>query len=352
MEDYYKILGIDKSASADEIKKAYRTMALKYHPDKNNGDKSSEEKFKKISEAYEILSDPTKKSQYDNKGRNPFGDYNPFGSNGFGFNMDDIFSSFNTHFDPFNAQTGRVKKGRNIKVSVSLTLEEILRGATKKVTVSRAVKCAPCHGKGGSYGGMCPTCHGVGSVTEIKLIHNIQFQNTVPCKACNGVGQFIKDKCTSCKGSGNLYSNTDYNVNIPAGAQEGTVLRLSGYGEYIKDGKYGDLEVHVHEIPHEVFKRVNNDIFMNLSISLPDAILGTKKIFKGLDGSDYEINIDTGVKHGHKYRFKGKGVPNCNTPIIGDMYAVIDIQMPKDLTEEQRTIVRYMQEWDCFKNVK
>src|ERR1019366_7818473 len=306
--DYYEILEIQKNAGADEIKKAYRKMAIKHHPDKNPGDKTSEEKFKEAAEAYEVLSAPEKKQRYDQFGHAGLGGN---GSSGGGFggrggfggmNMDDIFSQFGDvfggHFGGGGGRGGkRVNRGSNLRVKVKMTLEEIANGVEKKIKVNKYVACKPCNGSGaknGSSFNTCPTCKGAGQISRITNTILGAMQTTSTCPTCGGEGQSITDKCTVCHGDGIVHAEEVISINIPAGVAEGMQLSVNGRGNMgARGGVPGDLIVVIEEIEHELLKRGGLNLFYDHFISFVDATIGTQIEVPTIDGKA-KIKVEPG----------------------------------------------------------
>lgn len=362
--DFYDILGVSKSASADEIKKAYRKLAIKYHPDKNPGDKEAEENFKEAAEAYEILSNPEKKQRYDQ-----FGHAGNSAGGGYGgghMNMEDIFSQFGDIFgggggSPFDSFFGgggrsgggrRVARGSNLRIKVKLTLEEIAKGAEKKIKVNKQVSCKTCDGTGAkdkSSVHTCSTCGGSGSVRRVTNTILGQMQTTSTCPTCNGSGTQIKSKCTSCHGEGIVRGEETISINIPAGVAEGMQLSMSGKGNAAPQGGIpGDLIILVEEIPHETLKREGNNVVYDLHISFLDAVLGSTQEVPTIEGKA-KIKIEAGTQGGKILRLKGKGVPEVNSYHRGDQLIYVNIWTPKVVSREERELLEKLQESPNFK---
>jgi len=332
--DYYEVLEVSKNATADEIKKAYRKKAIQYHPDKNPGDKESEEKFKEAAEAYEILSNPEKKQRYDQFGHAGMGG----GANGFSgqnMNMDDIFSMFGDifggHFGGFGGFGGggsrgrsqqRVNRGQNLRVKVKLNLQEIAKGAEKKIKVKKYVSCSTCQGTGakdGSYS-TCSTCHGSGQVTRVSNTFLGQMQTTSVCPSCNGEGRIITNKCTSCHGEGIVQGEEIISINIPAGVAEGMQLSVSGRGNAARRGGInGDMIVLIEEEEHAELVRDDNDLIYNLFLNFPDMALGTTAEIPTIEGK-VKVKIDAGTQPEKILRLRGKGLPDVNGYGKGDIF--------------------------------
>ncbi len=364
--DFYDILGVAKSASAEEIKKAYRKLAIKYHPDKNPDDKAAEEKFKEAAEAYEILSNPEKKQRYDQFGHAGAGGGGGYG--GGGMNMEDIFSQFGDIFgggggSPFESFFGgggqsrggggrRVAKGSNLRIKVKLTLEEIAHGAEKKIKVSKQISCQTCDGTGAkdkSSVSTCQTCGGSGAVRRVTNTILGQMQTTATCPTCQGSGQQITAKCTTCHGEGTTRGEETISINIPAGVSEGMQLSMSGKGNAAPHGGIpGDLIILIEELPHETLKREGNNIVYDLHLSFIDATLGHSVEVPTIDGKA-KIKIEPGTQSGKLLRLKGKGIPEVNSYHRGDQIIHVNIWTPKVLNAEERAILEKLKESPNFK---
>jgi len=365
--DYYDVLGVAKSADADEIKKAYRKMAIKYHPDKNEGDKEAEEKFKEAAEAYEVLSNPEKRQRYNQFGHAA----NASSANGGGYggaggmNMDDIFSQFGDIFgggSPFGDFFGgggrqggggrRVARGSNLRIKVRLTLEEIANGAEKKIKVNKQIVCKTCDGSGAkdrSSVQTCKTCGGSGAVRRVTNTILGQMQTTSTCPTCNGEGTMITSKCTTCHGDGLVRGEETISINIPAGVSEGMQLSMSGKGNAApRGGVPGDLIILIEEIPHETLKRDGNNVIYDLYVNFVDAALGTSVEVPTIDGKA-KIKLEPGTQGGKILRLKSKGVPEVNSYHRGDQLVHINIWTPKALSKEERELLEKLQSSPNFK---
>jgi molecular chaperone DnaJ len=357
--DYYEILGVSKSASKDEIKKAYRKQALKFHPDKNPGDKSAEEKFKEAAEAYEVLSNDDKKARYDRFGHAGLGNTgNGFG--GGGMTMEDIFSSFGDIFgDAFGGFGGfgsarrgrRVNKGSNLRVKVKLNLSEIANGTEKKIKVNKYTVCDTCGGTGAadsrSYND-CPTCHGSGHVTRITNTLLGQMQTTSVCPTCGGEGKSITKKCQTCYGEGIIEKEEIIKINIPAGVAKGMQMTVGGKGNAPRRGGVnGDLLVVIDEEEREDLIREGNDLIYNLFISIPDAITGTQVEVPTVD-SNVKIKIEPGTQPGKILRLRGKGLPEVNGYGRGDLLVNVNVWIPKSLSREDLKLIEKFKESEAF----
>ncbi|MFL5766133.1 MAG: molecular chaperone DnaJ [Bacteroidia bacterium] len=359
--DYYDILEIPKGANADEVKKAYRKMAIKYHPDKNPGDKAAEEKFKEAAEAYEVLSNPEKKQRYDQFGHAGMGNNGGFGGRGAqgfgGMNMDDIFSQFGDifggHFGGGGGRGGkRVNRGSDLRIKVKLTLEEIANGVEKKIKVNKYVACKTCHGSGaknGSAFSTCSTCHGSGQITRVTNTILGAMQTTSTCPVCGGEGQIITDKCTTCHGDGIVRDEELITINIPAGVGEGMQMPIRGKGNMgARGGVPGDLIVMFEEIEHEHLKRDGLHLFYDHFISYSDAALGTNIEVPTIDGKA-KVKVEAGTQSGKILRLKGKGLPDVNSYSRGDILVNINVWTPQHLTKEEKKILEDLKEAQNFK---
>lgn len=345
--DYYEVLGVSKNATKDEIKKAYRKQALKYHPDKNPGNKKAEESFKEAAEAYEVLSSEEKRARYDRFGHAGMsGAGNGFG--GGGMTMEDIFSSFGDIFgDAFGGFGGfgggrrssrRVNKGSNLRVKVKLNLQEIANGAEKKIKVTKYDTCTKCGGTGAADPDSfttCSTCHGSGHVTRLTNTLLGQMQTTSVCPSCSGEGKIITKKCPACYGEGIVQKEDIIKINIPAGVSKGMQMTVSGKGNAPRrGGVYGDLLVVIDESEHPDLIREGNDLIYNLFISIPDAILGTHVEVPTVDNK-VKIKIEPGTQPGKILRLRGKGLPEVNGYGRGDLLVNVNVWIPGNLTKEE-----------------
>jgi len=362
--DYYDVLGVSKSASADEIKKAYRKLAIKYHPDKNPDDKAAEDKFKEAAEAYEVLSNAEKKQRYDQFGHAGAGQ-GGFGGGAGHMNMEDIFSQFGDIFggggSPFDSFFGggqstrggrRVARGSNLRIKVKLTLEEIAKGVEKKIKVNKQVVCQSCSGSGAkdkSSVSTCRTCGGSGAVRRVTNTILGQMQTTSTCPTCNGEGSEITAKCGTCHGEGLSRGEETISIQIPAGVSEGMQLSMSGKGNAApRGGVPGDLIILIEEIEHETLKRDGFNIVYDLYISFADAALGASVEVPTIDGKA-KLKIDAGTQAGKILRLKGKGIPEVNSYHRGDELIYVNIWTPKALSKEERELVEKLQTSPNFK---
>jgi molecular chaperone DnaJ len=351
--DYYEILGVEKSASAAEIKKAYRKMALKHHPDKNPDNKEAETKFKEAAEAYEVLSNADKKARYDQFGHQAFDSNGGFG--GGGMNMDDIFSQFGDIFGGgfgsgggfsgfgggFGGQQRRVK-GSNLRIRVKLTLEEIANGVEKKVKVRRKIQA-----KGTTYK-TCNMCHGSGQVTRITNTILGRMQTATTCTTCGGAGQTIDKKPDGADAHGLIIKEETVSIKIPAGVVDGMQLKVSGKGnEAPGNGVAGDLLVAIEEEKHTTLQREGDNLHYDLYISLPDAVLGTSKEIDTVTGK-VRIKVEAGVQSGKILRLRGKGIPSINGYGKGDLLVHVNVWTPKTLNKQQKDFFETMKDDEHF----
>ncbi|OJV45390.1 MAG: molecular chaperone DnaJ [Bacteroidales bacterium 36-12] len=355
--DYYEVLGVSKSASAEDIKKAYRKKAIEFHPDKNPGDKAAEEKFKEAAEAYEVLSDAQKRQRYDQFGHAGVnGASGGFG--GGGMSMEDIFSHFGDifggHFGGFSGFSNfggfggssrggtRVRKGSDLRVKVRLNLSEIANGVEKKIKVKKYVPCQHCNSTGAAHGSepvTCTTCHGSGRVTRVQNTILGQMQTQSECPTCMGDGKIIKDKCTYCNGEGIVREDEVININIPAGVMEGMQLSMNGKGNAPRRGGVnGDLLVLIEEEKHPELIRDENDLIYNLLISVPTATLGGSVEVPTVDGK-VKVNIASGTQPGKVLRLRGKGLPSVNRYGTGDLLVNIGVYIPENLNREEKEVM-------------
>jgi molecular chaperone DnaJ len=351
MSDYYNILGVDRNATEEQIKKAYRKKAMEFHPDKNQGDPNAETKFKEAAEAYETLSDSNKRSNYDRfgSGGNPFGGGggNPFG--GHGFNMDDIFSQFGDIFGNRGGgrQQRRQSKGSDLRMKVVLNIDEILKGAVKKLKYKRHTKCDPCGGKGGSDVRECLTCKGTGHRIVVQNTPFGQMRTETTCPDCRGTGKIIKNPCGHCHGEGTQLKEQVVDVEIPAGVSNGMQLSMQGFGNDIRDGVPGDLYIIVEEAQDFSFKREVNNIIVEKTISVIDAICGAH-IKVSTPHGEIPVYIEPGTEHGSSIRIGGKGIPDINYG-MGDLYIRISIKIPKNIELDEKFVLEKLKDSRNFK---
>ena len=363
--DYYEVLGVERNANADEIKKAYRKAAIKYHPDKNPGDKEAEEKFKEAAEAYDVLSNPDKRARYDQFGHagmsgaagSGFG-----GGFGGGFSMEDIFSQFGDifggHFGGFSSRGGggrRVNRGSDIRVKVKLTLSEIANGTTKKLKISKTIACDKCGGTGAkdssSYA-TCSTCNGAGVVNRVENTFFGRMQTQSVCPTCGGEGKTITAKCDKCSGEGVVRGDEVVEIKIPAGVGEGMAVTVQGKGNAARRGGVnGDLLVMIDEERNPELIRDGNDLIHNLNLTVTTCILGGEVEVPTIDGKA-KIKIAAGTHAGKVLRLRGKGLPDVNGYGRGDILIVVDITIPSSLTSEERKLVEKLSDQPHFKEAE
>lgn len=362
--DYYEILGLTKEAPADEIKKAYRKTALKYHPDRNPGDKSAEEKFKEAAEAYSVLSDPEKRQRYDQFGH--AGVDGAAGAGGFGgggMSMEDIFSQFGDLFGGFGGFGGfsgfgggggsysRQMRGSDLRIRVHLTLDEVLKGTTKKLKIKKQVPCEHCHGSGAESPSdvvTCPTCQGSGTVIRTQESFFGQMQTQSVCPTCHGTGKEIRKKCSHCSGQGVKSGEEVQEIRVPAGVEDGMQMRVRGGGNAgPNDGVSGDLIVEFAVRSDERFVRHGSDLLYSLLLPIDEAILGGKVIVPTLEG-DVKVTIKPGTQPGEILRLRNKGLPSVDDPRRGDELISIQVHIPSRLSGDDRKLVEQMATRSAF----
>ncbi len=340
--DYYDVLGITKSSSKDEIKKAYRKLALKFHPDKTKGDKASEEKFKEASEAYHVLSDDKRKANYDQFGHAAFqgsGGQGGFGNFDFSSSFSDIFEDFFGDFEVGGSSRRSSNRGNDLRYDLSISLEDAYKGLERNIKYTTYKKCSDCSGSGAAKGSKpikCNYCSGRGKVRTNQGFFTIQQT----CPQCSGYGETIGKPCNSCSGNGKVQSNENVTVKIPKGVDDGTRIRLSGKGEAgTKGGSNGDLYLFVSVDNHSVFKRSEENLYYELPITFSDAALGTTVEVPSIDGGKSKIKIPSGTQHGKQFRLKGKGMPLLKRTIFGDLYIRIVTEVPVSLSKRQKELL-------------
>jgi molecular chaperone DnaJ len=366
--DFYEILGVSKSSSAEEIKKAYRKVAMQFHPDRNPGDKAAEEKFKEAAEAYEILSDADKKAKYDRFGHQAFGPGTAGGGGygGGGMDMNDIFSQFGDVFgdDMFGGFFGggqsrsragakaRGQRGSNLRIKLKLNYEEIANGVNKQVKVKKHVLCSTCGGNGAKDSSSvqtCGTCKGSGQVRKVTNTFLGQMQTVNTCPTCNGEGSTVTAKCTPCKGEGRVFGEETISIDIPAGVQDGMQLSMSSKGNAgERGGSSGDLIIMIEEEQHESLHRDGLNVSFDLYITIPDAIFGTSVEVPTIDARA-KIKIPAGTQSGKIFRLKGKGFPEVQGYAKGDQLIHVNIWTPQEVSEEEKIALNKMQESENFK---
>lgn len=360
--DYYEILSVNKNSSPDEIKTSYRKLALKFHPDKNPGNKEAEEKFKELAEAYEVLSDPVKRQRYDQFGHQGV---NNTGFHGFD-NINDIFSHFGdifggggrgSIFDDFFGNTGRrsqenTNRGSDLKISLKMTLEEIAEGVEKTLKVKRYKACTVCSGSGAkSQSGFskCPQCSGTGEIRQVSRSIFGQFINVTMCRNCNGEGRIIKEKCDECSGEGRVKSETTIKVSVPSGVQEGNYIPLRGQGNSgVRGGSNGDLLVFIEEEKHKDFFRDEDDIYYDLEVSIVDAVIGAEVVVPTLNGKA-KLTIEPGTESGRLLRMKEKGIKHLNGYGRGDQIVRVNVHIPKKINSKEKELLKELSKSENFK---
>lgn len=362
--DYYEVLGVDKNADDNTIKKAYRQAAKKYHPDLNPGDKEAEAKFKEVNEAYEVLSDADKKTRYDQFGHagvdpnfNAGGGYGSGGFGGFDVDLGDIFGSFfgGGFGGSSRSNPNAPRRGADIQSSVIISFEEAAKGCTKQVNVSAVENCAECSGSGAKKGTSprtCPTCNGRGSVIVNQRTMFGQMQTQRPCDSCRGSGKIIDTPCPVCSGKGKVRRQKTVDVTIPAGIDDEQILNVRGAGDVgFNSGPNGDLRVHVSVRPHPIFERDGIDVYCTFPITFTQAALGDTIIVPTLDGK-VELKIPEGTQPNTKFRLKGRGINRLHSQSRGDQFVIVSVEVPKDLSREQKNILKEFDNKTDDKNYK
>ena len=344
LRDYYEVLGVDKGVAGEEIKRAYRKLAKKYHPDLNPNDSEAEKKFKEINSAYEVLSDDDKRARYDRFGHdgvNGQGAGGGFG--GFGDIFDDIFDIFGGGFSGSQTRRTGPQRGSDLRYNLNIEFEEAIFGVEKEIKIRRTENCSTCKGSGaepGTHKETCSVCHGSGQVRYSQQSPFGQMIRTATCNECGGSGEIIKDKCNSCQGSGSEVKEKKIKIKVPPGVNNESIISIRGEGEGgLRGGPSGDLYIYISVNEDEIFIREGNNIFLNIPISFTEAALGAEIEVPTLEGNElYEI--PQGTQTGSRFRMKGKGVPHLRGGGRGDLYFIVDIQVPKKLTEKQREILK------------
>lgn len=352
-KDYYEVLGLQKGASDEEIKKAFRKSALKYHPDRNPGDKEAEEKFKEMNEAYQVLSDPQKKAQYDQYGTTDFGAGGFGGGQGFDFSdfggFGDIFENIFGGGGGFGGrkQKNGPERGADIEYTLTMTFEEACFGVEKEISINRSENCEKCSGTGAKPGTTPKTCDKCGGSGQVRVQRSTpfgSFVNVATCDKCGGKGKIVSDPCHECGGSGKVRKNRKIKVKVPAGVDSGNVMPLRGQGEHGKNGgPAGDLYINIRVMPHKEFKRQGYDVYIDRHVSFAQAALGIELRVPTIDG-DVKYDVPSGTQPGTMFRMKGKGIPRVNGGGRGDHYVRIIVDIPKKLNDDQKkALVDYME---------
>jgi molecular chaperone DnaJ len=348
--DFYEILGVQKGASADELKKAYRKLAMQYHPDKNPGDKKAEEKFKEISHAYDILSDEQKRAAYDRFGHQAFqggaGGPGGFGGGAAGFDFSssgfaDIFEDlFGGMGGGRQRQNSGPARGSDLRYNLNVTLEEAFKGKQQEIKITTSVACESCQGSGAEKGTKpitCTTCNGAGRIRASQGFFTVERT----CHSCQGMGKMIKDPCRTCAGTGRTRKEKTLSVSIPAGVEEGTRIRLANEGEVgIRGGPAGDLYIFLSVAPHEIFERDGDDLHCTIPIPMTTASLGGSIEAPTIEGSRVKVTIPEGTQNGHQFRLRGKGMSILRSSSRGDMYIHTSVETPVHLTKKQKDILK------------
>lgn len=351
--DYYEVLGLQKGASEEDIKKAFRKMAMKYHPDRNPDDKEAEEKFKEVNEAYSILSDPDKKSKYDRFGHagvDPNAGFGGFGGGGAGFGgFEDIFDMF-SGFGGFGGggrqnRANQPMKGRDLQKAVTITFEEAAFGVKKDIEITKYVKCSTCNGEGAKPGTekkTCPTCGGSGQVSQVQRTAFGTFQNVSTCSHCNGTGKVIEEPCVDCKGTGKVRKTIKLSIDIPAGVDNESVIPIRGQGEPgVNGGPMGDLYLVISVKPHKMFQRQGDDLYIEMPITFDQAALGAELVVPTLEGK-VSYKIPAGTQPGTVFRLKEKGIKKVRREAKGDLYVKVNLEVPTKLNGKQRKAITEM----------
>lgn len=351
--DYYEVLGVDKGADAQALKKAYRKLAMKYHPDKNPGDKEAEEKFKEVNEAYEVLSDDTKRQNYDRFGHEGVNSQGGFGGQGFGGQgfggFEDIFGDMfgdifgGGGFSGSRARRRGPERGADIRQSVSISFEEAAFGKKTSIKINRSEECDECHGTGAKSGTSkktCPTCNGTGEVRTVQRTPFGNIASSRSCSACNGEGEVIESPCAKCHGKGHTRKMKTIEIDIPAGIDDGQMIKLAGQGEVgSKGGPRGDLYIVVNVLSHSLFTREGTDVYFDMPITFVQAALGDEIEVPTLDGK-VKYSIPEGTQTGTVFRLREKGIPRLRGNTRGDQYIKVIVDTPKKLNEKQKDILR------------
>jgi molecular chaperone DnaJ len=356
--DYYEILGVDRQASPEDIKKAYRKLAIRYHPDKNKDDREAEDKFKQVGEAYAVLSDQQKRANYDRFGQATpgRGDFSEFGfdlSDALRIFMEGGFGSFTDFFGGGRTNHGeRLRRGSDLQIPLKLDLEDIATGGAKKIKISRLKTCEVCNGSGAARGSkpmVCPTCQGRGEVRHVSRSFLGQFVQTSICPQCGGAGEIVREKCQHCDGEGRYKGEVTLSVNIPPGVSTGNYLTLRGQGNAgLRGGPAGDVYIVIEEKPHDYFERHGDDVIYRLLVSFPQAALGDDVEVPSLNGLT-RVTIPPGIQSGKTLRLKGKGIRHLNTPGAGDELIVVNVYTPTRLSPKEQQLLEELSNYEGMK---
>ena len=352
--DYYEVLGVDKNASSDELKKAYRKLAMQYHPDQNPDDKSAEEKFKEVNEAYEVLGDPEKRKQYDQFGHaafdpnmgggaGGFGGFGGFNSGDFGDIFGDIFNMFGGSGGGYGQAKAGPQRGSDLRVNLDITFEEAAFGCEKKIKLNRREKCTQCGGSGAKPGTKTKTCDKCGGTGQMRITQKSilgMMQTVKTCDKCHGEGVINESPCTKCGGTGTENIQRQITIKIPAGVDSGSVLPLRGEGNAgSKGGRSGDVYVYINVKPHALFKRQDNDVYVNIPITFAQASLGDEIKVPTLEGA-VKLKIPEGTQTGTTFKLKGKGIQSVGGYGKGNQFVTVNLEVPKKLNEKQKSVLR------------
>ena len=349
-KDYYSILGVDRNATEDQIKKAYRKKAMELHPDKNPGNAEAEARFKEAAEAYDVLSDSGKKANYDRFGSADGPSRgNPFAGGGHGFSMDDIFSQFGDIFgNPFGGQQRRQTRGQDLRMKVIVNIDDVINGSVKKLRYKRQATCESCSGLGGSNPRTCLTCNGQGQRVVLQNTPFGQIRTQSTCPDCQGSGQQVTNTCHDCRGAGTISKEQVVDVDIPAGIATGMQMNMAGYGNCVRGGSPGDLHILIEEQQDFSFRRDGDNIIIEKEISLIDAICGSHTEVKTPRGN-IRVFVQEGTDHGHMLRVGGKGIPHLQGHGVGDLLIRLSVKMPKNLTLDEKHEIEKLRNLSCFK---
>jgi molecular chaperone DnaJ len=353
-QDYYQILGVSKDANKEDLKKAYRKLAMQYHPDRNQGDKEAEKKFKEINEAYEVLKEDDKRAAYDRFGHSAFqGGGRPSGNGGFNYSEDfnDISDLFGGIFNEFMGGGGQRSqrdfgRGSDLRYNTSISLEEAFSGTKQNIKYKTAVKCEPCNGKGSSSPNQntkCPTCKGSGRMRAQQGFFTIERT----CHTCSGSGEVIKDPCNSCRGEGRVVKEKTIAVTIPAGVEDGTKIRIANEGEAgIRNATTGDLYIFINVKPHKLFERNGSNLSCVVPIKMTTAALGGTIEVPTIDGKTAKVTIPNGTQYGTQFRLKGKGMPIMKSNAFGDLIIRVSVEVPVKLSKKQKDLLEEFEKED------